>query len=98
MLTALAICVIVLPVASMVGTWLVASHLLSPPSEPPLVSRRVVVNLKSGTAVAGVVVTENAAHLVLKGCEVIEPGATAPTPADGEILIDRVHIDYIQAP
>ncbi|WP_237341852.1 hypothetical protein [Williamsia soli] len=63
-----------------------------------LIKRRVVVNLKSGTAVAGVIVGDDPERLTLKGVEVIEPGATAPTPADGEILIDRDHVDYIQAP
>ncbi|ETD31250.1 hypothetical protein [Williamsia sp. D3] len=67
--------------------------------EPSLVVlQRVVVNLKSGTAVTGVVTTENPDRLVLKSAAVIEPGASAPVPADGAILVDRDHIDYIQAP
>ena len=68
-------------------------------NEPSLVVlRRVVVNLKSGTAITGVVTTETAERLILKSAAVIEPGASAPTPADGEILVDRDHVDYIQAP
>lgn len=53
------------------------------------------MSLFSGNAVSGVL-TEVLRHdYVLKGCMVHEPGVE-PQPADGEILIDRANVDYIQ--
>ncbi|UVF61128.1 RNA binding protein [Arthrobacter phage Aoka] len=60
-------------------------------------SRRVVVNLKSGQAIDGSLVRRRGALLFLKNATLHEPGAE-PVPLDGEIIIDRAEVDFIQAP
>lgn len=60
--------------------------------------QKVVINLKSGTAIAGVVTSKQRMYCVVKDAEVIEPGAPAPMRADGEIVVHRTDIDYIQLP
>lgn len=57
--------------------------------------RRVLVNLKSGTAVAGVLYAKRGPLLILKSAELIE--ATRVTKMDGEILIERANVDFVQA-
>lgn len=61
----------------------------------PLLNRTVLVNLMSGNAVSGVCVLQTVQALVLKGATVHEPGAE-PAPADGEVFIDRINVDFIQ--
>lgn len=58
-------------------------------------NRQVLVNLVSGTAVSGVCTYIGRTALVLRGATVHETGAD-PTPADGEILIDPINVDFIQ--
>lgn len=60
-----------------------------------LAHRTVLVNLMSGNAISGVCVLQTAEALVLKGATVHEPGAD-PAPADGEVFIDRINVDFIQ--
>lgn len=60
-----------------------------------VVHQRVVVNLKSGTAIRGVVVDRKRSFAVIKDAEVMEPGVQ-PVRADGEILVDKAEIDYVQ--
>lgn len=62
---------------------------------PVLLHRKVVINLLSGNAVSGVVSHESRAALVLRGAMVHEPGAD-PASADGEVLIDRANVDFVQ--
>lgn len=57
--------------------------------------RNVVINLLSGNALSGVVSYETRQALVLRGATVHEPDAD-PAPADGEVLIDRANVDFIQ--
>lgn len=57
--------------------------------------RRVVVNLRSGTAVAGVVVETRGPLLIVRDATVHDGDRSAP--ADGEVVIDRGNVDYIQA-
>lgn len=58
------------------------------------VRRRVVVNLKSGTAVVGVLFETRGSLLVLRDASVVTHGKTAP--ADGEIVVDVAEVDYAQ--
>lgn len=60
-----------------------------------LLQRTVLVNLLSGNALSGVCTVDTTTALVLRGATVHEPG-TDPTPADGEVLIDRANVDFIQ--
>jgi len=62
-----------------------------------LTARRVVVNLKSGQAVAGYLVRHHGPLLFLRSAQLHEPG-TDPVDIDGEIIIDRAEVDFIQAP
>lgn len=58
--------------------------------------RRVVINLWSGTAIAGVVTKTTRSYCIVKDAQVIESGSN-PTTVDGEIVVDRRQVDYIQA-
>lgn len=60
-------------------------------------TRRVVVNLKSGQAIDGHLIARRGTLLFLRAATLHEPGA-APVPLDGEILIDRSEVDFIQVP
>lgn len=64
---------------------------------PSLLNRTVLVNLQSGNAVGGVVTCDGRDRLVLRGATVHEPGSD-PVPADGEVHIERTHVDFIQVP
>lgn len=61
----------------------------------PGLNRKVLVALFSGTAVSGVL-TKTAGHfLIVAGATVFEDTAN-PMQADGEIVIDRINVDYVQ--
>lgn len=62
---------------------------------PVLINRQVLVNLLSGNAVAGVCTVETTRSLVLRGATV-HTTDSEPAPADGEVLIDRASVDFIQ--
>lgn len=61
-----------------------------------VVHRRVVVNLRSGRAIEGVVVERDGPLLVVADARVHEPGADAQA-MDGRVVIERDQIDFIQA-
>ena len=61
-----------------------------------MVRRRVVVNLLSGTAISGVLTKTSGPLLILKGATLHEPGSP-PQPMDGEAVVERTSVDYIQA-
>lgn len=61
-----------------------------------VVRRRVVVNLRSGRAVEGVVVAQDGPLLIVKDARIHEPG-TEPSPVDGEVVVERSQVDFIQA-
>lgn len=58
--------------------------------------RNVVVNLLSGTAISGVLMQKSGPLLVLKNAVLHEPGSP-PQPMDGEAIVERTSVDYIQA-
>lgn len=58
-------------------------------------NRSVLVNLISGNAIRGVCVHETDRALVIKGATVHQVSAE-PASADGEILIDRINVDFVQ--
>ena len=53
------------------------------------------MNLCSGNAIAGICTYSGPDALVLRGAVVHEPGAE-PSPADGEVLIGTINVDFIQ--
>jgi hypothetical protein len=61
-----------------------------------LLARRVVVNLKSGRAISGLLVRRTGDLLFIRDAVALEPGAE-PAPADGEAVVARADIDFIQA-
>lgn len=61
-----------------------------------LIARRVVVNLKTGRALDGVLVRKSGDLLFLRNATALEPGSS-PAPLDGEAVVARADIDFIQA-
>lgn len=59
--------------------------------------RRVVVNLLDGSSIAGVFYRQDGPLLVLKNATYMEPGAQ-PADLDGDIVIERDRVLFIQAP
>lgn len=60
-----------------------------------LENRKVLVNLLSGNAIGGVCVHEVSEALTLRGATLYVPDSE-PAPAEGEVLIDRINVDFIQ--
>lgn len=61
-----------------------------------VVHRRVVVNLLSGRAVEGVLTAQDGPLLCIKDARIHEPGAD-PAPVDGDVVVERSQVDFIQA-
>jgi hypothetical protein len=61
-----------------------------------MTGRRVVVNLKTGRALDGVLVRKSGDLLFLRNATALEPGS-APAGLDGEAVVARSEIDFIQA-
>lgn len=59
------------------------------------VRRRVMVNLVDGKAVSGVLWSQHGRLIVLKDATLHVPGAE-PTPVDGEVLVERHRVDFVQ--
>lgn len=62
----------------------------------PGLNRQVLVSLFSGNAVSGVLVSTPGPLMILRGCTIHDVDALAPSPADGEIVIEKANVDYIQ--
>ena len=60
-----------------------------------LMARRVIVNLKSGRGVDGLLVRKSGDLLFIREATALEPGAT-PQAIDGETVVQRGDIDFIQ--
>ena len=61
-----------------------------------MVRRRVLVNLRSGSAVTGLLWSRRGRVLVLKSAELLEQGS-APVVMDGDVILDRDQVEYVQA-
>lgn len=59
------------------------------------VRKRVMVNLLDGKAVSGVLWARRSGLLILKDATLHERG-TDPTPIDGEVLVERHRVDFVQ--
>jgi hypothetical protein len=58
-------------------------------------ARRVVVNLRSGQAVQGLLVRQSGPLLFIAEAQLHE-GRDSPVPIDGQAVIERPNIDFIQ--
>lgn len=58
------------------------------------ISRRVLVNLTSGSAIDGILWDERGDLLVLRDANLHADGGSAPL--DGEVIIERTRIDFVQ--
>lgn len=59
--------------------------------------RQVIVNLDDGSAIAGVLYRQAGPLIVLKNASMLEPGRE-PVSLDGDTLIERARVQFIQAP
>jgi hypothetical protein len=66
--------------------------------QPPCLLRSVIVNLKddTNTAVRGALWSARGPWLTIRNAELLKAGA-APTPIDGEIVIHRDNVSFLQA-
>ena len=62
---------------------------------PYPVARRVVVNTKTGRAFNAVLWRKRRGYLVLRDVELLKPGAER-VRMDGEVVIDRSNVDFLQ--
>lgn len=62
-----------------------------------LLLRPVVVNLIDGSSIQGVMYRDPGQLIVLKNAVYLEPGAE-PVPLDGDTVIERDKVLFIQAP
>lgn len=59
------------------------------------INRRVMVNLLSGSAIDGVLYDERGPLIVLRDCNLHSEGGQH-APLDGEVIVERDHIDFVQ--
>lgn len=59
--------------------------------------RRVIVNLVDGSAIDGVFFKQDGPLLVITNATLLEPGAQ-PVELDGDLVIERNQVRFIQAP
>lgn len=60
------------------------------------ICRHVLVNLDDGRAFDGVLYDRRGPLLVLREAQLIEPGGGEPVQVDGEVLIERPRVAFIQ--
>lgn len=58
--------------------------------------KRVLVALRDGSAVTGLLWTRKGRALVLKSAQLLEPGNDHPVPMDGDLILDREQVVYVQ--
>lgn len=58
--------------------------------------RRVMINLTTGKAIEGVLVKQAGPLLLLKDARLHEGGGE-PVPLDGEAVVERDRVDFMQA-
>lgn len=62
--------------------------------------RRVIINLKSGTAVRGLLYKHVNGYILLREADLLQSLGKAsgvkPAPVDGEVLVGRADVDFIQ--
>lgn len=61
-----------------------------------MIRRRVLVQMHSGRAFTGLLWRRRGRLVVLKSAEMLEPN-NQPVPMDGDVILDRGEIEYVQA-
>lgn len=61
-----------------------------------VIHRRVIVNLLSGDAIEGVLLRAKGQLLFLADATLL-PEQGQPTPVDGEVIVERAQIAFVQA-
>ena len=61
----------------------------------PCLRQRVIVNLRAGNAIGGVLWSQSRGWLVIKRPQLLEPGAKA-VPMDGDAVIECAQVAFIQ--
>lgn len=61
-----------------------------------VVRRRVVVNLVTGTAIEGVLLKRSGPLLVIADA-VVHPVGSEPAKVDGQAVVERSQVEFIQA-
>lgn len=86
--------------AALGAVWFSPARRATPPADEwaPLLARRAVVNMHDGTAVDGVLVRRDGALLVLREAVIHDGVSDNPPRADGEVVIDRMQVAYLQFP
>lgn len=59
------------------------------------VLRRVIINLKTGRSFKGVLWERRGEYLVLREAQMIRE-RESPLPVDGELVVDKTNIDFMQ--
>jgi hypothetical protein len=60
------------------------------------VRRRAVVQLRDGHAIAGILWAQRGPLLILRAATLHEPGTDAPSPMDGDVLVERSNVLWLQ--
>jgi small nuclear ribonucleoprotein (snRNP)-like protein len=61
-----------------------------------LTRRKVVVNLRSGTAFEGILYAKRGPLVVLRNATMHGPGNARPAAVDGSVVVERSEIEFIQ--
>jgi hypothetical protein len=56
----------------------------------------VIVNLKSGKALAGVLTAQRGPLVELRNAELYEAPGRPPVPLDGAVVLERAEIEFVQ--
>jgi hypothetical protein len=59
-------------------------------------NRRVIVNLTTGQALEGVLWDGRGPLVVLRNARLHEPGSSGSAPVDGEVVVERERIAFVQ--
>lgn len=67
---------------------------------PYLELKKVVVNLRSGTALRGIIYRHAGRYLVIRQAEMLAdrgvPAKGSPLAVDGEVLVAQADVDFVQ--
>lgn len=62
------------------------------------VRKDVIVTMRSGEAFRGVLHDADGRSFVLRDAKALTDASARPVPVDGELVLDRAQIDYMQRP